>query len=99
MTADNKVILNPYTKLNDRERESVYNNESARVFMNINDIIPEFELTKQQQDMLSTTEYRNNPIESKRTIAARIIAGDPSAGTISNEQRKYIDKLVKDMHK
>lgn len=99
MTADNKVILNPYTKLNDKERESVYNNESARVFMNINGIIPEFELTKQQQDMLSTTEYRNNPIESKRTIAARIIAGDPSAGTISNEQRKYIDKLVKDMHK
>jgi len=93
-TEDNKVILNPYTKLSDQERQAVVVNETARVLMRQPKYQPTFELTPEQRSFLDSTTYRKAPqLAQKATIAARIISGDPSAGTPTAEQLRFVDRL------
>lgn len=88
---DDKVILNPFSKLTDAEKEAVALNESARIYMRRNHA-PTFEITPEQK-----AAFKNYGSEDdiKSTIAARILSGDPSAGNATEEQIKYVNRFLK----
>lgn len=96
---DDKVILNPYSKLSKKELDAVALNETARIAMRKNpELQPNFELTDEQKNMLSTGSYADaDETHRKATVAARILSGDPSAGTPTEEQLQFVDKLRSSM--
>jgi hypothetical protein len=89
---DDKIIMNPYSKLKDNEKQAVMMNEAARVHMR-NKLIeaPNYELTLAQAAKFGS--YSQDPNDVKQTIAARILSGDPSAGDVTPEQQAYVAKL------
>jgi hypothetical protein len=92
---DNRVIINPYSSLGDAEKNSVIQNETARIFMRTTpDMQPQFSITDKQRD--SFAGY-GAPEDIRATIAARILSGDPSAGDITPEQRAYVETLRRRM--
>lgn len=89
---DNKIILNPYSKLSDKEKQAVMMNEASRVHMRRGTVpAPEFDLTKEQQENFKG--YSAKIDDVRQTIAARILSGDPSAGNPTPEQLQYVQKL------
>ena len=94
-TDDNRIILNPFSKLTDREKELVALNEAARIKMRTDaKLAPNFELTPEQSEFLNSNTYKQaSDADRKATIAARILTGDPSAGTPTEEQTQFVDKL------
>lgn len=95
-TEDNKVILNPFSGLKEKEYQAVAINESARVLMRRPDFKPDFSLTDEQMRNLDTTTYRDAPEEARKaTIAARILSGDPSGGVPTSEQSVFVSILRK----
>jgi hypothetical protein len=89
---DDKIILNPYSTLTDREKQSVMLNEAARVHMRKGLMpAPRFNLTPDQEQRLSG--YSKNLDDIRQTLAARILSGDPSAGAASPEQLEYVQQL------
>lgn len=93
---DNSVILNPYSKLSEQEKNSVVKNEWARIAMrNLSpQARPVFGLTPEQTAFLSSTSYKNAGAQDRReTIAARMFSGDPSAGKPNADQTAYVDFL------
>lgn len=94
-TEDNKVIISPFTQLNEQQKRAVAINEAARVWMRTKkEYAPDFSLTKEQEQFLDTTTYRNAP-ESDRlaTIAARLLSNDTSAGVPTAEQSLFVSRL------
>lgn len=79
MTEDNKVIINPYSKLSDKEKQKVIENETIRLGFKTNNIVPNIEITKEQREFFKGTPYESNEDAIKQTIVARIMTGDPSA--------------------
>jgi hypothetical protein len=92
-TEDNKILLNPFSKNKPSEQQAVAKNEALRLFMKIQKINPEFELTQEQQDFFKGTEYGSDPQAAKQTILARILSGDPSAKNASPEQLNAAKEL------
>lgn len=94
-TEDGKVILNPYSKLSEREYQSVATNEAVRLAIKQDrSLVPDFELTDQQKRFLDTTTYRYADEEDRKaTIAARLVSGDPSAGVSTTEQDAFVNML------
>lgn len=96
---DNKIILNPYSALEPKEKEAVARNEALRIFMRQNSISPEFDLTKAQEKMFAGTEYEQDQIAAKQSILARILSGDPSAKDATLDQtleaQKLQDQIIK----
>jgi hypothetical protein len=89
---DNKIIINPYSKLSDKEKQSVMLNEAARVHMRTGLYPPpNFDVTPEQAKSFAT--YSKDPKDIQHTIAARILSGDPSAGVISPAQQEYAKSL------
>ena len=89
---DDRIILNPYSKISDREKEAVMLNEAARVHMRRGTMqAPMFELTPDQMQRLGN--YSKDMNDVRQTIAARILSGDPSAGTATPEQLNYVQQL------
>ena len=85
-TEDNKIILNPYSSLNDIEKHQVGLNEGVRLFLRENpNYIGNFGLTKQQKQSLGN--YSNNIDDIRSTILARILTNDPSAGNATIRQK------------
>ena len=85
-TEDNKIILNPYSSLNDREKHQVGLNEGVRLFLRENpNYIGNFGLTNQQKQSLGN--YSNNIDDIRSTILARILTNDPSAGKATIRQK------------
>jgi hypothetical protein len=100
-TEDNKVILNPFSKLNDTEKKSVALNEYGRILMRTNpNLKPNFKLTKDQENFLNSNSYKDaNEEDRLGTIAARLLSNDPSAGTPTIEQLKFINLLENHINK
>ena len=96
-TDDNRIILNPFSKLTDKEKELVALNEAARIKMRTDaKLAPNFELTPAQVEFLNSNTYKQaSDQDRKATIAARILTGDPSAGTPTEEQNQFVDRLHK----
>ena len=93
-TEDNKVILNPFSKLSDKEKDAVVVNESARIKMRSKEFKPTFKLTPEQEKFLNSTSYKDaSDTDRRATIAARILSGDPSAGKPTKEQLDFVKKL------
>lgn len=98
-TEDNRVIINPYSTLNENEQQALVDNESARILIRTGKIKkPDFSVTKEQQKFLDSTTYKDASEEDRRaTIAARLLTGDPTAGVATKEQKAYVDMLRKMM--
>jgi hypothetical protein len=95
-TEDNKVILNPYSNLDEKQYQSVAINEAARIAMRDPQNIPNFDLTEEQKRFLDTTSYRTaSETDRKSTIAARILSKDSSGGIPTSEQSMFISNLKK----
>ena len=94
---DDKVILNPYSKLSDSEKQSVLRNEAARVHMRSGLMPkPNYDLTPDQTEAFKT--YGGGDRDAiQQTIAARIFSGDPSAKTPTPAQLDYVNQLRKYM--
>ena len=90
---DDKVILNPYSKISPKEKEAVMLNEAARVHMR-NKLMPSpnYDLTPEQTEKFKTY-GEGDPNAIRQTIAARILSGDPSAGTPTEAQQEYVQQL------
>lgn len=90
-TEDEKVIINPFRQFQAGERESVIQNEIARVLMRSGMIArPMFEITPEQKAKFAT--YGTEQ-DVKETIAARLLSGDPSAGNSTAAQLDFVNKL------
>lgn len=91
---DGAVVFNPYSTLDDQQRESLLANERARLLMR-NELIPppQYGLTDAQRKAFSG--YSADPNDIRQTIAARQAAGDPSAGELTDEQAAYAEQLKK----
>jgi hypothetical protein len=89
---DDKIILNPYSKISDKEKEAVMLNEAARVHMR-NKLIdaPSYDLTPEQTEKFGS--YSKDINDIRQTIAARILSGDPSAGQPTQAQQEYVSRL------
>jgi hypothetical protein len=96
-TEDNKVILNPYSGLNNIQKRAVAMNEAVRVLMkNESSLKPNFALTEEQKYFLDSNTYKDATQEDRQaTIAARIFSGDSSAGEATKEQIDFVEKLKK----
>jgi hypothetical protein len=96
---DNRVIINPYSNLTESEKNSVFQNESARIIMRTDEKAkPTFSLTDEQKKFLDSNTYKDaSPQDRAATIAARILTGDPSAGKPTKEQLEFVDKLKRMM--
>lgn len=92
---DNKVILNPYSKLTKPEQDAVALNEYGRIVMRTNpQFAPNFKLTDEQVKFLGSNTYKDAPEQDRlATIAARLLSGDPSAGTPTIDQLKFVNSL------
>ena len=92
---DNKVILNPYSKLSKAEKDAVALNEYGRIIMRTNpNFAPNFKLTDEQTKFLGSNTYKDAPEQDRlATIAARLLSGDPSAGTPTIDQLKFVNSL------
>ena len=84
---DNRVLLNPYSKLKTREQQLVATLEATRLFMREHKITPTFELTNEQRAFFKGTPYEKDDLSAKQSILSRIFVGDPSAGTLTPEQK------------
>ena len=93
---DDRIIMNPYSKLNDVEKQAVMLNEAARVHMRQGTMQPpRFALTPEQESAFA--KYSNDPTDRASTVAARILSGDPSALKPTPEQQDYVQQLRKFM--
>ena len=88
-TEDSKVIINPFSTLSDDEKNSVRINETVRIKLRKRPI-KNFPITPEQTESFKTYGSKQNIID---TIIGRIVSGDPSAGKITDEQRKIVQKF------
>jgi hypothetical protein len=88
---DDRIIMNPYSRLNDAQRRAVMLNEAARVHMRRNFDAPRFTLTPDQTERFKG--YSDDEADIRATIAARILSGDTSAGDATPEQLDYVSRL------
>jgi len=89
---DDRIILNPYSKISEAEKRAVMLNEAARVHMRRGLMTaPRFDLTPEQTERFGN--YSKNLDDIRQTIAARILSGDPSAGAPSPDQLNYVQQL------
>jgi len=90
-TEDESVIINPFKQMNPQERAAVVMNETARVMMRAGKVPrPEFAVTDEQRRQFSG--YGSEQ-DIRETIAARILSGDPSAGSATPEQSEFAKSL------
>lgn len=93
---DDRIIMNPYSKLTDPEKQAVMLNEAARVHMRGGLMAaPRFSLTPEQEKAFAA--YSQNPVDRASTVAARILSNDPSALAPTPEQLQYVQALRKFM--
>jgi hypothetical protein len=83
------VVLNPYSNILDtpEKKQALVRLEGARGYMDQNNIVPNFNLTKEQEAFLTKVNY---PKESwKQTVASRILVNDMQA---TPEQKAWVEK-------
>ena len=92
---DNKIILNPYSSLNEQQKDSVIKNEATRILIRTGQVEkPSFDLTEEQNKYLDNSTYKNaGEDDRKATIAARLFTGDTSGQNATEDQMNYISKL------
>jgi hypothetical protein len=95
MTEDNRVIINPYSNLSDKEKDAIRINESIRLIFKQENIVPNIEITDEQREFFKGTPYETNEEAIKQTIMARILTNDPSAKATKDQ----LEEANKDVFK
>jgi len=95
---DDKILLNPFSTLLPEEKQSVIMNESWRLYMNKNNIVPKIPITREQFNYFNNTPYRGDIDAIKQTITSRFLSGDQSV-EVTDEQKKTIRNMFKGMIK
>ena len=95
-TEDNAIILNPFSKLSDQEKQSVAKNEAIRLWLKKNNVQPQFNLTPEQFKFFRNTEYGQSKDATplRQTIIARILTGDPSVGKVTPMQKQWANWVM-----
>lgn len=88
---DGKIIINPYSNLNDGEKHAIRINEFTRLHLRDNPV--DFTVTPQQAE---TFKNYGSPQDIQHTILGRIISGDPSS-MATPEQQLIGNQLMKSM--
>lgn len=91
---DGHIILNPYSMLPQAQRESVLRNEAARLYMREKQFKYDFDITPEQRSAFRGTPYANDDYALSATILARALSGDPSAGTLNQRQKEWVEWLL-----
>ena len=84
---DGAITLNPYSTLTDQERASVARNEAIRLHQRNLGMQYTFPLTPEQSSGFKGTAYESDKDAARQSVVARILSGDPSAGTPTDAQR------------
>lgn len=92
---DGRVVINPFARLTPAGGSSTILNENVRLYLDENKITPEFDLTPKQKQFFAA--YSPNERDVKNTVLARIIAGDKSAQDVTVEQRRFAEKVHREM--
>lgn len=97
---DGRIILNPYSQLQQHEYDAVAKNEAARLFFreNQNRFKFDFDPTPEQFEAFRNTPYQNDPYNLRATIISRIISGDPSAGNVTTRQQQWADWIQEQLN-
>jgi hypothetical protein len=103
---DGHVVVNPFNQLTPEENQALIELESSRLFMHqqpsARPTRESFPLTEQQRQTFGpggTLQYRPHPAPAdpeqsiRETIASRMLVGDPSAGTNTQAQEKFLEEL------
>ena len=98
---DGRIVLNPYSKNKPEEQAAVARNEAMRLWMRDNKLEPKFNVTPEQLKSFEGTEYGKpeNLLHLKHTLIARILSGDPSAGNVTEMQRKWAEYVSSQLPK
>jgi len=99
---DNKVTLNPFSLQGNKDKEGVKQNEQIRLYLRNNHPDITFHLSPEQREAFKTYGYQaKTPRERDQavrdTIMARILTGDPSAGTATPEQQAIAQQIEKEI--
>lgn len=86
---DGNIVMNPYSGINEQEKQGVIKNEALRLHMRDKGMEFGFPVTDEQKAPFAGTPYGapENINALRSTILSRILTGDPSAGNITPEQR------------
>ena len=95
MTEDNRVIINPYSKLTDEEKDAVRINETLRLNFKQDNVVPNIEISEEQRSFFKGTPYENDEDAMKQTIMARILTGDLSAKATEEQLKEAETDLFK----
>jgi hypothetical protein len=96
---DGRIVLNPYSGLKYEEQLGVAKNEAIRLFMRDNKIDPQFKVTPEQMKAFQGTAYGTNEPALRQTLVSRILTNDPSAGNVTDEQRKAAQSIMQQLSK
>ena len=96
---DDRVVVNPYSRLSPSENEALIRNESARIFMRRNysarPTAESFPLTEAQRGYAYPASPGTVRPEAalRETMAARVLTGDPSVGQTTPQQARFVEEL------
>lgn len=98
---DGQIVLNPYSGLSAENKSAVAKNEAIRLFMRENNVNPQFKVTPEQMKYFAGTNYGEKGKEGflRQTLVSRILTGDPSAGNVTEEQRKVAQDIMQQLIK
>jgi len=90
---DNSIILNPYSNLNEQQKQAVIKNEAIRLgIRNRKPDLSGFNMTQEQLNNFKGTPYENGGYDTKATAISRILSGDLSFRP-TLEQIEFANKL------
>lgn len=84
---DGKITLNPHSALTPAERQAVARNEAVRLHQRDLGIRYTFPITDAQRASFAGGPYASDDQPVRQTIVARALSGDPSSGTLTDDQR------------
>jgi hypothetical protein len=92
-TEDDAIILNPFSDLDDQQKNAVAKNEAIRLWLKKNNVQPKFNVTPEQYKFFRGTEYGDSKdiTPMQHTIISRILTGDTSVGDITPMQKQWAD--------
>jgi hypothetical protein len=95
---DGRIVLNPYSGLKYEQQLAVAKNEAIRLFMRESQIDPQFKVTPEQMKSFQGTAYGTNEPALRQTLVSRILTNDPSAGNVTDEQRRAAQSIMQQLN-
>lgn len=86
------IVMNPNNRLSSDELASVLWNEAGRLLMAKGGLTPSFDITPEQRKAFAG--YSDDDQMIRETIASRVMTGDPSVQSPTEEQHAFAQKLM-----